>query len=98
MIKILRIPLSMGCIDLIPCPGGYLQIDTGYTKGRPTYRGTAFGGSAPSYVFFGPPVLQPRAIIELYTTDKCSILPLRNEKFYNKNVQDRCKYNTLDLI
>jgi hypothetical protein len=38
MIKTLRIPLSMGSIDLIPCLGGYLQIDIGYTKGCTTYR------------------------------------------------------------
>ena len=38
MMKIIRIPLSMGSIDLIPCINGYLQVDTGYARDYPAYR------------------------------------------------------------
>lgn len=36
--KTTRIPLSMGNLDLIPCQGGYLQVDTGYDRDYPAYR------------------------------------------------------------
>lgn len=38
MKKMIRIALSMGSLDLIPCRNGYLQIDTGYERDYPTYR------------------------------------------------------------
>lgn len=38
MMKIIRIPLSVGSIDLIPCINGYLQVDTGYARDYPAYR------------------------------------------------------------
>ncbi len=36
--NLIRIPLSMGSLDLVPCAGGYLQIDTGYDRDYPAYR------------------------------------------------------------
>jgi len=38
MKKMIRIALSMGSLDLIPCRNGYLQVDTGYERDYPTYR------------------------------------------------------------
>jgi hydroxyacylglutathione hydrolase len=36
--KPIIIPLSMSSIFLIPCPAGYLQVDTGYQHDYPIYR------------------------------------------------------------
>jgi glyoxylase-like metal-dependent hydrolase (beta-lactamase superfamily II) len=36
--SIVSIPLSMSHIYLIPCQGGYLQVDTGYEHDYPLYR------------------------------------------------------------
>jgi glyoxylase-like metal-dependent hydrolase (beta-lactamase superfamily II) len=36
--KPITIPLSMSSVFLIPCPSGYLQIDTGYEYDYPLYR------------------------------------------------------------
>ena len=36
--ELIVIPLSMSNIYLLPCRGGYLQIDTGYEWDYPTYR------------------------------------------------------------
>ncbi len=36
--KPITIPLSMSSVYLIPCPAGYLQIDTGYEHDYPIYR------------------------------------------------------------
>jgi len=36
--KPINIPLSMSSIFLLPCQGGYLQVDTGYEHDYPIYR------------------------------------------------------------
>src|SRR5512133_600510 len=36
--SIVSIPLSMSHTYLIPCPDGYLQVDTGYCRDYPIYR------------------------------------------------------------
>ena len=35
---IIRIPLMVTNVYLIPCQGGYLQVDTGYERDYPDYR------------------------------------------------------------
>lgn len=36
--NLIHIPLRMGIIYLVPCQGGYLQVDTGYDRDYPAYR------------------------------------------------------------
>jgi len=36
-VKPIIIPLSMSSVFLLPCPGGYLQVDAGYQHDYPAY-------------------------------------------------------------
>ena len=38
MLKPIVIPLSVSSVYLVPCSGGYVQIDTGYPRDYPKYR------------------------------------------------------------